>query len=159
MKIHTTGVHEDLGETGRTPRAHFAQDALAEVQDTRPDREAPALISETMVRLVEGEDGGVGRLSRVAHEASGGMRIETDHEEERKMVRVPERLKALCTDLVMGGGVHEDHDQKHEVPRDASSLLIVNVEGDLGPDLCGRNTVSLRAATKAHVVTYGYAQR
>ena len=75
------------------------------------------------------------------------------------MVRIPEDLETLVANLVVGRGVHEDHDQKHEVPRDASSLLIVNVQGDLGPNLCGRNTMSLRAATKAHVVTYGYAQR
>ena len=112
-----------------------------------------------MLGGVEGEGWDVIGFDGVTDETTSRVRVEADHEEEREVVRVPEGLETLVANLVVSRGVHEDHDQKHEVPRDASSLLIVNVEGDLGPDLCGRNTMSLRAATKAHVVTYGYAQR
>lgn len=156
----TTGVNEDLRQTSCTPGPDLTPNPLSEVDNARPNGEAPALVSQAVVRLVEGEDSGIRGFGGVAHEASGGMGVQTNHEEEREVVRVPEGLETLVANLVVSRGVHEDHDQKHEVPRDASSLLIVDVEGDLGPDLCGRNTMmSLRAATKAHVVTYGYAQR
>ena len=64
------------------------------------------------------------------------MGVETDHEEEREVVRVPEGLEALVTDLVVRGGVHEDHDEKHEVAADATRLGVVNVESDLRTNLC-----------------------
>ena len=138
MKIRTTGVHEDLGETGRTPRTHFAQDALAEVQDTRPDREAPAVVSQTVLCRVEGEHPDVIRVDRIAHEAARRVSIQAQHEEECQVVRVPKDLKALVADLLVRGGVHEDHDEQHEVPSDASRLGVVDVQRNLLPHLWKR---------------------
>jgi hypothetical protein len=62
------------------------------------------------------------------------MCVQADHEEEREMMRIPERLEALVTDLVMGGCVHEKHNQKHEVTSDAARLRIVDLLSKLLPD-------------------------
>ena len=135
MKIHTTGVHEDLGETGRTPRTHFAQDALAEVQDTRPDREAPAVVSQTVLGRVEGEHPDVIRVDRIAHEAARRVSIQAQHEEECQVMRVPKDLKALVADLLVRRRVHKNHDEQHEVAGDAARLGVMNVQGNLFPHL------------------------
>lgn len=55
------------------------------------------------------------------------MRIKPDHEKERQMVCVPERLKALLANLVMSSCVHDKHDQKHEVARDAARLRVMDL--------------------------------
>ena len=64
------------------------------------------------------------------------MGVETEHEEECEVVCVPERLKALLADLVVGGGVHDKHDKEHEVASDATGLRVVNLLGRLLANLC-----------------------
>ena len=111
----TAGVDEQLRETRRATSTVLAEDSLAKVDNAGPDGETPALVAETVGRAVERERGDVLGVGRVTDEASGGMGVETDHEEERKVVRVPESLEALVADLVVRSGVHEEHDEKHEM--------------------------------------------
>ena len=59
------------------------------------------------------------------------MRIKTDHEKEGEVVGIPECLKALFSDLVVGGSVHQEHDEEHEMTGDTTSLGVVNVERKL----------------------------
>ena len=132
-------MDKDLGQAGCTPGPDLAPNPLSKVDNARPDGEPPAEVPKTVFRGVEGERGDVVGVSRVTDEASGGMGVETDHEEERKVVRVPEGLEALVADLVVCGGVHEKHDQEHEVTSDTTSLVVVNVNSQLRSDLCVRN--------------------
>ena len=132
----TARVDKDLRQTSCTPGPDLTPNPLSEVDNARPNGEAPALVSQAVVRLVEGEDSGIRGFGGVAHEASGGMGVQTNHEEEREVVRVPEGLEALVADLVMRRGVHEDHDEEHEVTTDASCLRVVNLQGGVGADLC-----------------------
>ena len=55
------------------------------------------------------------------------MCVKANHEEEREMMCVPECLKALIANLVMGGGIHDKHDKKHEVTSNAARLCIVDL--------------------------------
>jgi len=55
------------------------------------------------------------------------MGVETDHEEEGKVVGVPEGLEALRTNLLVGSGVHEDHDEEHEVTGETTRLGVVDL--------------------------------
>ena len=83
-QLHGTArVNKKLRKTRGTTRADLPPYTLAEVDDTRPDCEPPALIPKTVLGRVEWERLDVIRASRVAHEASSSMRIQTDHEEER----------------------------------------------------------------------------
>ena len=129
-------MNKDLGQARSTPGPNLTPNPLSKVDNARPDGETPTLVSETVVRRIEGERRNVVRIRRVANEASGGMGVKTDHKEEREVVRVPEGLEALIADLVVGRGVHEDHNEKHEVPGDASCLRVVDVQGNLRTDLC-----------------------
>lgn len=70
------------------------------------------------------------------------MGVEPDHEEEREVVRVPESLEALVANLMVGGRVHKDHDEEHEVASDASSLLVVDIKGSDWADLCRCRPIS-----------------
>ena len=89
-----------------------------------------------MLGRVEREDGGVVWIDGIADEAACGVRVERDEEEEGEVVGVPKGLEALVTNLVVSGGVDEEHDEEHEVAGDAASLGVVNVEGGLCANLC-----------------------
>ena len=142
-------MNEDLGKASCTPRTNLAPHPLSKVDNARPDGEPPAEVPETVFRGVEGERGDVVGVSRVTDEASGGMGVETEHEEERKVVRVPESLEALIANLVVRSGVHEEHDEEHEVAGDASRLGVMNVKCDFGADLWkwGRLTIISRGGS------------
>ena len=84
-----------------------------------------------MFRGVERESIDIIRISRITNKASSRMRIETDHKEKCKVVRVPKCFKALVANLVVGSSVHKDHDEQHEVTSDTTSLRVVDVEGYL----------------------------
>ena len=112
-----------------------------------------------MFRAVEREDRDVLGFRRVTNEASGGMGVETNHEKEREVVRVPEGLEALVTDLVVCRGIHEDHDEEHEVTGDASCLLVVNVQREARTDLCGGGIRSVAHSGLLRGCTYGDVQR
>ena len=102
-------MNEDLRQTSCTPSPNLTPNPLSKVDNARPNGEAPALVSQAVVRLVEGEDSGIRGFRGVAHEASGGMGIQTNHEEEREVVRIPEGLETLVANLVVGSGIHEEH--------------------------------------------------
>ncbi len=88
-----------------------------------------------MVCGVEGESLDVVGIRTVTDETARRMRVETDHEKEREVMGIPEGFEALVTNLVRGGGIHEDHDEKHEVACDSTSLCRVDVKGKCRPDL------------------------
>jgi hypothetical protein len=83
---------------------------------------------------VEREAGNVIRVDCVAHKTTSGMGIKSNHEEEGKVVSVPERLEALVADLVVRRGVHYEHDKKHEMTSDATGLRVMNLESCLFTD-------------------------
>lgn len=53
------------------------------------------------------------------------MGEESKHEEERKVMCVPEYLEGLLPYFVVGGCVHQEHDKQHEVTGDATRLGVV----------------------------------
>lgn len=63
------------------------------------------------------------------------MGVKADHEEECEVMGIPESFEALVANLVMGGGIHEDHDEKHEVACDTTCLSIMDVQGGNRSDL------------------------
>lgn len=55
----TTGVNQNLGQTSSAPRSDFSVHPLSEVNDSGPDGEPPAHVSQAVFRTVEGERGDV----------------------------------------------------------------------------------------------------
>lgn len=84
---------------------------------------------------VEWESRDVVGKNGVSNEATSGVGKETDHEEECKMMGIPESLEALLTNFVVRGGIHEQQDQKHEMTRYSSRLCIVDLKSCLLPHL------------------------
>lgn len=64
------------------------------------------------------------------------MGEKADHEEECQMMSIPKGFEALLTDLLMGRGVHQHHDEEHKMPGNAASLCVVYIKRRLGANLC-----------------------
>ena len=89
-----------------------------------------------MFGRVKGESRNVVGVDGVPDETTGRVGVEGYHEEKCEVMSVPERLEALAADRVMGGRVHDNHDEQHEVTSDATSLFVMDILcGDL-TDLC-----------------------
>ena len=91
------------------------------------------------------------------------MGVETDHEEECEVVGIPEGLEALVADLVVCRGIHEDHDEKHEMTSDTARLVVMDLQGDFRPDLCRTKRWKMSGSclrqNEIWTETYGCAQR
>lgn len=120
-------MYENFRQPRRLAGANLPVHTLAEVNDARPDGEPPAEVPKAMLRRVERKIGHKVWLNAITHKASRGMGIKANHEEERQVMGVPERLEALLTDLVVRGGVHEYHDEEHEVTSETTRLSVVNL--------------------------------
>lgn len=135
-KFHSTArMDENFRQASGTSCPDFPPDTLAEIEDTGPNDESPALITQAMFSRVKWEGSDVIGVGGVTDEATSGMGVKTDHEEECKMVGIPECFEALCADLVVGGRVHEKHDEEHEVTSDSTRLGIVDLQCDFRSDL------------------------
>jgi hypothetical protein len=132
-------VDKDLGKLSRTAGADLPPDTLEEVDDTGPDDVAPRKIANADIGVVEGEGTGERWQGHTTNEASSGVRVEADHEEERQVVSVPERLKALLANFCMGGTVHDDHDEQHDMASDTARLAVVDIEGIGRTEFCKRS--------------------
>lgn len=128
-------MHEHLRETRRSPRADDPVHTLPKVCDGGPDRPTPALVAQAELRVVERERADVLCIGGVTDKTASSVRIESEEPEEGEVVRVPERLEALVTDLVVGRRVHEHHDEQHEVAGDAACLPVVNILSSLDANL------------------------
>ena len=131
----TARVDKDLRQTSCTPGPDLTPDPLSKVDNAGPDDETPRLVSKTVLGRVVREAVGVVGVDRVADEASSSVRVKTDEEEEREVMCVPEGLEALVADLVVGGGVHKQHDEEQEVAGDATRLGVVDIQSELRANL------------------------
>ena len=87
------------------------------------------------------------------------MGVESKHEEECEVVSIPESLKTLLADFVVGGRVHDEHDEQHEVTCDSASLFVVNILSGNLPDLCtGYQEEGIPGGCKKQK-TYGSSRR
>jgi hypothetical protein len=68
-------------------------------------------------------------LNSVTHETSCGMGVHSEEERNEQVMCVPESLKRLLTDLCVSSRVHEKHAQEHDMPRDATSFGVVDLNG------------------------------
>jgi hypothetical protein len=76
-------------------------------------------------------------LGRVTDEASCGMGIQRQDEDERKMMRIPKRFERLLTNGCVRGGIHQEHAQQHHMPGNPTSLSIMNLESRDGSSTHG----------------------
>ena len=67
------------------------------------------------------------------------MRPHCQQEDDEEMVRVPERLIRLLSDLVMRSGVHHEHAVEHDVTGYAACLGVLDLNCSFGSDLISFN--------------------
>jgi len=63
--------------------------------------------------------------------------VETQHEGDEEVVGIPEGLERLLADLGVGGGIHEEHAQEHDVAGDTAGVHVMDLyserRAELGP--------------------------
>jgi len=128
-------MDENLGKTGGSSSTVFPVYTFTKVDDTWPDNEPPAEVTDAVACIVEREGWLEVRLNTIADEAPSGVCVDADHEEEREVMCIPESLEALVANLMVGGGVHEDHDKEHEMTSDTTWLFVVDILCTLLSDL------------------------
>jgi hypothetical protein len=128
-EFHGAGrVNKELGKLGLATGTDLPPDTLTKVEDTGPDGETPGKVTNAVTGVVEGEfrlEVGEGRIT---DEASHGVSVKTEHEEECEVVGVPEGLETLLANFVCCGRVHEDHDQEHDVTSETTRLPVVDIK-------------------------------
>jgi hypothetical protein len=67
-------------------------------------------------------------LGGVTDEATCGMGIQSQDENERKVMRIPKRFERLLTNGCVRSGIHQEHAQQHHMSCDSTSLSIMNFE-------------------------------
>ena len=139
--MHTAGMNKDFGKTGGPPCSNFPPHSLTKVDNAGPNCEPPAQITQTVLSGIEGERLDIIRLGRVTDEAPSCMSIKAEHEEESKMVGVPKGFETLVVDLVMGGGIHENHNQEHKVACNSAGLLVVDIQCDFRSNLYDKRII------------------
>jgi hypothetical protein len=92
-----------------------------------------------VVSGVEGEGFNVVWFDGITNETTSGVGVEAKHEEEGKMMCIPESLETLLPDLSMRGSVHDDHDEEHEVSGNATCLSVMDLERCLLTNLSSLN--------------------
>lgn len=76
------------------------------------------------------------------------MREETEHEEECEMMSIPKYFEALLSDLMVGGRIHEEHDEEHEMTSDTARLGIMYFLSSLLANFCSRISKELSRTFK-----------
>jgi hypothetical protein len=65
------------------------------------------------------------------------MGIHSEEEGDEQVMRVPEGLEGLLTDLCMRSRIHQKHTEKHDVSCDTTCFGVVDLDGcdfsDLSP--------------------------
>lgn len=63
------------------------------------------------------------------------MGVHSEEEGNEQVMRVPESLEGLLTDLRMSSRIHQKHAEKHDVSCDTTYLGVMDLDGRLLSDL------------------------
>ena len=145
----TVRVADNLDDLGLATAADLAVETIDEVETASDKFPAPALVTDAVspeVVVVEWRKGS----GRVSDETARGVRVHANEERNKEVVRVPERLEGLLANAVVGGGVHQQHDEQHGVSSDTTSFSVVDLESNLGSNLGALNVEEARAVSCAY---------
>jgi hypothetical protein len=132
----------DLDNLGFAPAADFTVQTVAEVETTADKLPSPALVTNAVspeVVLVEGRKGRRG----VTNETARCVGVHSEQEWNKEVVGIPESLKRLLSNPVVGSRVNQQHAEQHDVSSDTTSFGVMNLEGNLWADL---NTLNVEEA-------------
>ena len=109
-------------------------DSFAQIDPASNKLPPPALVSNAMAPKWLSGKGGV-RGDAISDEASRRMRVHGQKEWDEQMMRIPESLVTLLSNLGVCSRIHEQHTQQHNMPGNASSLLVMDLHCCLWSDL------------------------
>jgi hypothetical protein len=136
-------VTDNLDNLGLSPTADLAVQTVAKIETATDKLPSPAFVANAVgpeVLLVKwGEVG-----NSVTDEAAGCMCVHAEQEWNEEVVSVPESLKRLLSDPVVGGGVDQEHAKQHDVAGDTTSLGVMDFESNLRSYL---NALNVEEAT------------
>ena len=124
-------MNENPRKTSSLPCTVFPVQALAKVDNERPNNKPPAKVTKTMFGIIEWECIRMSRIDGITDETASCVGKEADHEEECEVVGIPEDFERLMANITMSSGVHKEHNKKHEMSCNASRLRIVNLLSEL----------------------------
>jgi hypothetical protein len=124
----------DLHNLGLPAGTNLAVQPLKQIQSTANQLPAPALVTNAVVPEVLSSKRRDGVLD-VTDEAAGGVGVHAQEKGNEQVMGVPEGLEGLLSDPGMCRGVNQEHAEQHDVTSNATSLGVVDFEGDLGTDL------------------------
>lgn len=129
-------MSDNLGDLGLPTSSDHAIDTFDEVDDTRSQGESPRLITDAVVPEGLASEWrnwlfGVG----ISHETPSRVSVQSKEEDEGQMMSVPEDFERLVTDFVVGGGVHQEHAQQHNMTSDTTGVRVVNLQSGERPGL------------------------
>ena len=130
----TVGVPNDASNLGFANGTNLAVKAFQKVETAGPKLPSPAQIADAVGPVIIPTKGRE-PFCCIPDEATNRVRVETKEEGDEKMVGVPEGLKRLLPDAVVGGCVHQEHAKQHEMASDTTGLGIVDLHRRHRPDL------------------------
>lgn len=98
---HTIWMFDDFGDFCLLLCSNLSPHSLKEVHGKSPDGEPPALVSDAMFPKGSSSKRRV-RFGSVTDKTPNSMRVKSEEEDQRKMMRIPERFVTLLSDLVVG---------------------------------------------------------
>jgi hypothetical protein len=101
-------VSHDASDFSLAECTNLTIETLKQISSSREELPSPTEITDA-VRPVIVTSEGRKAIGSVSDEASHGMGVQSQEERNEQMVSVPEGLKRLLADLVMGGRVHQEH--------------------------------------------------
>jgi hypothetical protein len=76
-------------------------------------------------------------IDGVTDETSRGVGVHSEEERNKEVMCVPESLKGLLTNLCMGGRIHQEHAEEHDMACYTTNFRVVDLNGcdlsDLSP--------------------------
>lgn len=106
MEGLTIWMADDSDDLCRSPRPDLTVKTLAQVESTCPQLPTPTLVSDAMIPKVLASEWRE-RIHGITDEAACGVGVKTQHEWDKQVMSIPERLEGLLTDFGVGSGIHE----------------------------------------------------
>jgi hypothetical protein len=97
----TVWMADDLDDLSLTPATDLSVETVQEVKTTTEELPSPTFVTDAMGPEVVGVERRKG-WSCVTDEAASCVRVHSEQERDKQMMRVPECLERLLSDPVMG---------------------------------------------------------
>lgn len=122
-------------DLGLSHSSNLAIQPLQQVKATSDRFPTPSEVSQTMIVVIFASKGGVS-FGRIADKAPDRMGIKTKKKRYEQVVGIPKGFEGLTANPNVGGSIHQEHAEKHDVAGDTPWFFIMDIDSLEGSDLC-----------------------